>query len=274
MSTFATLPSHSEVKGHQSLPTRILSFFCRRPGTADYAMSGIHYEPGKELERLEEVFPDFRTRLSGKLAIDFGCGFGYQCAALALAGARQVIGIDIAEAALQVGRQRAEECGVGSRVEFARTIPTGVKADIIISQNSFEHFLDPEEVLAQLSTALAPGGLLFITFSPPWYAPWGAHMSYFCRLPWVHLFFGERTIMEVRSRFRSDGARSFRDAGLGELSLAKFEKLVEASRLEYQFRRYDCCLRLNWMQHTPFRELFVNRVSLILSGRSEPGAEC
>jgi SAM-dependent methyltransferase len=73
--------------------------------------------------------------------------------------------------------------GLGDRVAFTGKIPTGMKADVIVSQNSFEHFLDAGEILAELRAALAPGGKLFVTFAPPWYAPWGAHMGIFCRAP-------------------------------------------------------------------------------------------
>jgi SAM-dependent methyltransferase len=78
-----------------SLGGRILLRFCRAPGTADYATGGIHYESGRELERLEEVFPDFAREIKGKLVIDFGCGEGYQAVAFARSGAARVIGIEI-----------------------------------------------------------------------------------------------------------------------------------------------------------------------------------
>lgn len=245
-----------------SLSAWVLLRFCRAPGTRDYPMSGVYCEPGKELARLEEVWPDLRRDFADKIVIDFGCGMGYQSTAFALAGARHVIGVDIAD--LEFARQRVADLGLADKVSFAAKIPEGLEADIIVSQNSFEHFIGAAVILAELRAALAAGGKVFLTFAPPWYAPWGAHMAYFCRLPWVQVLFSERTVMQVRSLFRSDGKWTYRDAGLAEMSLVKFEQLIKECGLRCVFKRYDCSWGLNWLRHTPLRELFVNRVSCVL----------
>jgi 2-polyprenyl-3-methyl-5-hydroxy-6-metoxy-1,4-benzoquinol methylase len=244
---------------------RILLRFCRPPGTADYATSGIHYVAGEELERLEEVFPDFLGNITGKLVIDFGCGEAYQAVAFARAGAGRVVGIEIDEDRVSRGHKRIAEAGLEATVSLERSIPAGLKADVIVSQNSFEHFLDAEGILAQLRNALAPGGKLFVTFAPPWYAPWGAHMGFFCKLPYVQLIFPESTVMEVRSLFRSDNVRTYREAGLAQMSIANFEHLVKSSGFQLAYKRYDCIFQMNWLGQTPARELFVNRVSCVLT---------
>ena len=251
--------------GNLGWMARILLWFCRAPGTPDYPMTGVHYESGTELKRLEEVFPDFTQIIQGKDVIDFGCGEGYQAVAFARAGAARVIGIEIHEPLIEAGCQRIAGLGLEKTIQIERQIPAGLKADVIVSQNSFEHFLDAGKLLAEMRSALAPSGRLFITFAPPWYAPWGAHMAFFCRLPWVQLLFPERSLMEVRSLFRSDGARSYRDAGLAQMSISKFERIVAAAGLRFLFKRYDCVREMNWLQRTPLRELFINRVSCVLS---------
>ena len=243
---------------------RFLLVFCRSPGSPDYSMSGIHYDPGNELDVFQEVFPNLRREIAGKCVIDFGSGLGYQSMALAVAGARRVVGIEIDEQRIEIGRARITEQGLARKVCFERKIPNGLRADVILSQNSFEHFLDSKRILAEMSAALAPGGKIYITFAPPWNAPWGAHMAFFCRLPWVHLFFPERTIMEVRSLFRPGTERTYREVGLAQMSLAQFERTVKSSGLQIQFRRYDCIRGMNALQWTPLRELFVNRVSCVL----------
>ena len=227
-------------------------------------MHGVHYESGHELDRLEEVFPDIRREFPGKVVMDFGCSVGYQAAAFARAGARRVIGIEIDETMLRGARERIAAQGLADQVTFASAIADGVKADVIVSQNSFEHFIGAEEILASLSRALAPGGKIFVTFAPPWYAPWGAHMAYFCRLPWVQVLFSERAVMQARSLFRPDGKRTYEEAGLAEMSLAKFERLISRCGLRCRLQRYDCIRGMTWLRQTPLRELFVNRVSCVL----------
>lgn len=246
---------------------RILRLFCRAPNVPDYAMEGIHYEQGKEITLLAELFPGLFDDLVGKRVVDFGCGLGYQSIALARAGAREVIGVDINDAALAAAEQLAIREGVTGTVRFSRSLENHLEADTIISQNSFEHFLNPEEILARMRDALAPGGRILITFSPPWHSPWGAHMGFFCRLPWIQSLFPERTVMEVRSAFRPDGARTYREAGLGQLSVGKFEAIVKRSRLRCTLLRYDCVCGLNWLRLVPLRELFINRVSCVLGAQ-------
>ena len=244
---------------------RFLLAFCRTPGTPDYSMSGIHYDPGNELDLFEEVFPNFRREIAGKCVIDFGSGLGYQSMALAVAGARRVVGIEIDEHRIEIGRARITEQGLVGKVCFECKIPHGLRADVIVSQNSFEHFLDSKGILTEMCAALAPRGKIFITFSPPWNAPWGAHMAFFCRLPWVHLLFSERTVMEARSLFRPGAERTYREVGLAQMSLSRFERTVKSSGLQIQFNRYDCIRGINALQWTPLRELFVNRISCVLT---------
>src|SRR5437879_1548760 len=109
---------------------RLLLSFCRVPGTPDFPMAGIHHESGKELDRLQEVFPDFQRQIAGKIVIDFGSSFGYQSVAFRLAGASQVFGIEINEEVKEIARQRVAELGLTESVSFARTIPHKLKADV------------------------------------------------------------------------------------------------------------------------------------------------
>ena len=244
---------------------RLLMLFCRRPGTSDYPMQGVHYEQGKELEKLEQVFPSFREELAGKTVLDFGCGLGYQSVGLCQAGAGQVIGLDINRQALDAAAHRASSMGLNNRITFVDRLPDGLRCDVIVTRNSFEHFIDADAVLASMRSALDPNGKIFITFAPPWYAPWGGHMAFFCRLPWVQILFPEQTVIEVRSRFRSDNATSYRDLGLAKMSIKKFSRIVKRSGLRCSSLRYDCAFGLNWLRRTPLREFFVNRVSCVLT---------
>jgi SAM-dependent methyltransferase len=244
---------------------RLLLCFCRKPGTPDFPMSGISYESGKELQLLEDVFPDFRGELAGKTVLDFGCGHGYQSVAFCRAGAGKVLGLDVNSRSLDIASGLASSMGMSDRVAFADRVPEDLKFDVIVSQNSFEHFVDAEPVLASMRSALDRKGKIFITFAPPWYAPWGGHVGFFCRLPWVQVLFPEKTVIEVRSLFRSDNATSYRELQLARMSLRKFSRIVKRSGLRCYSLRYDCIRRMNWLRYTPFREFFVNRVNCVLT---------
>lgn len=245
--------------------TRLLLLFCREPGTSDYPMSGVHYDQDSALRRLQEVFPHIEDMLPGKLVIDFGCGMGYQAVALARAGADRVLGVEIADDLVAKCKERVEQHALCGKISIERAIPANFKADLIVSQNSFEHLLDAERVLAGLGAALVSDGRIYLTFAPPWFAPTGAHMGFFCNMPWVQLLFPESVVMEVRSLFRTDGARTYREAGLAQMSIAKFERIVQKLGFKMASRRYDCVRGLNFLQYIPvIRELAINRVSCIL----------
>ena len=240
---------------------------CRKPGSADFPMAEVEYVQESALDTLRVVFPDIDKEIAGKRVIDFGCGWGYQAVAYALAGAKSVVGVEIDETLAQRSIARVAQYGLAGKVRIAATLTDEIEGgDIIVSQNSFEHFTAPEAILAQLKRSLAPGGRIYINFGPPWYAPKGAHMGFFCNVPWIQLVFSERTILEARSYYRSDGARTYTEAGLGMMSIAKFERVIRDCGLRIISCRYDCIKRQDYLQYVPgVRELAINRVSCVLS---------
>ena len=201
-------------------------------------MQGVHYMPGHELDKLLVVFPDLRNQIVGKNVVDFACGWGYQCVALVRAGAKLVLGIEINESAVEAANRLAAHHKLAGQVSVMREIPPDFRADIIVSRNGFEHFLEPDRILLQMRSALSPGGKIFIAFAPPWNAPWGAQMAYFCRLPWVHLVFSEKTVMDVR-RVSARDARHPRPSRAGSRSrgCARFDCTVGHAARSYRGTR-------------------------------------
>lgn len=232
-------------------------------------------EPGRihshseadRLAQLTKTFPQFIDHIRGKHVLDFGCGEGLQSFAMAQHGACRVTGIDI-----DLGSIRWPDGDVRhlSRVAFKHEIEEEDrgKYDIVISQNSMEHFSDPEKILKVMLEALKPEGKLFITFGPPWYAPYGSHMKFFTGLPWVHIFFAERTVMNVRKLFRSDGAERYVDveAGLNKMTVKRFENLLDDSSLRVEYRSYRSVKGLDFLCAVPYvRELFINELAVIVT---------
>ena len=251
------------------LNERLLMAISRDPGRCDYAEGQQQWTGEGALSILERVFPNFMEAIIGKKILDFGCGEGYQVIALAKGGAQFVMGVDSNPLAVKNSEQLADSIGLSDRVRFATTLPDDMFGffDMIISQNSFEHFSNPLEILFVMKKALNQSGKIFITFGPPWFAPYGSHTQFFVRLPWVNILFREQTVMKARSRYRSDGAKKYEDVedGLNKMTIRKFEHLLRRFASRVEFKKYECVKGMNFLRFLPFvRELFINHASCIL----------
>jgi SAM-dependent methyltransferase len=173
----------------------------------------------------------FWKTIPGKTVIDFGCGEGAEAIEIARRGARRVIGIDIREEILEIARRRALTAGVQGECEFASS--TTERAEIVISLDAFEHFGDPAAVLDAMATLLDSAGEVFVSFGPTWYHPLGGHL--FSVFPWAHLIFSEQALIRWRASFKADGATRFSEVagGLNQMTIRRFEKLVERSAFKF-----------------------------------------
>jgi len=196
------------------------------PGGSGFSTmdGGVYHAVSKAEKLLGRATID---ALSGLTVLDFGCGEGDDTISIAQCGARHVVGLDIQERFLTVGRQRAVERGVADKVTFTKTCESTV--DAVISIDAFEHFDDPAEILEIVAKLLRPDGRFYISFGPTWYHPLGGHL--FSIFPWAHLVFTEWSLIRWRSDFKTDGATKFSEVagGLNKMTIARFEKLVKDS---------------------------------------------
>jgi SAM-dependent methyltransferase len=185
------------------------------------------------LARTRRVYGDrLEASLPGRVFVDIGCGLGAQVIAAAEAGARLAVGVDKTAINLAIGSANAQQRGVTDRVHFTTDAVSTLGtewADVVLSQNSFEHFEKPESILGQAHAVLKPGGQFFVTFGPSWWHPYGVHHMFMIRLPWAHGVFSERTILRVRQLYRPDKPSCWREVSLNQMTIRKLLRLVEAS---------------------------------------------
>lgn len=101
--------------------------------------------------------------LTGKRALDLGCGGGLLAEPLARLGA-VVTGIDAAPENIAAARLHA--AGQGLTIDYrAGSVDAlaGETFDLVISLEVIEHATDPGAFVAGLARALAPGGLLLLS---------------------------------------------------------------------------------------------------------------
>ena len=252
------------------LSEKILLMFSRKPDESDYKESKVEYTIDNALDILISAFGShFLQDIKNKAVLDFGCGSGFQVVAMALKGATFVVGVDIREEVFKEGINLAKKHKVSNKVKFLTKITDEFFEyfDIIISQNSFEHYSDPEGIVELWKRLLKLKGKIYITFGPPWYAPYGAHMHFFTKIPWVNLFFSESTVMRVRTYFRSDGAKRYEEieGGLNKMTVRKFEKIIKNSGLAAEYINYHAVKKIKFLTKIPIiRELFINHIDCIL----------
>jgi len=248
---------------------KVLLLLSRHPTASNYRTGAEKHDFPCALDLLCRVFPGFLDSIAGKRVLDFGCGDGYQTVALVQSGAAYALGLDTSNMTLSRARALAASFHLGSRIDFAERLEPRLQKtfDLVISQNSFEHFGDPVRVLEEMKGALKNTGAIFLTFGPPWFAPYGSHMHFFTKVPWVNILFSEKTVMSVRRHFRNDGATRYEEVegGLNRMTVAKFERIISASGLKTAEKNYECVKGLKFLGQIPWiRELFVNRVSCVL----------
>ena len=203
----------------------------------------------RERYSLQEMF-------QGKQVLDVGCGAGGKTMYYAAQGVEHIVGMDIVPHYQQQAQALAQELGFADRFTFvvgdaAHTDFPDNHFDTIVMNDAMEHVDRPDLVLAEVRRILKPGGRLYVNF-PPYYHPFGAHLSDLIGIPWVHLFFSEDTLVaaykqlcqtvpdgEERIRFRISKNEQGREyfSYINHMTIKRFDRLRAQSGMRQAYYR-------------------------------------
>lgn len=258
-------------------------FNLQNDGVMSYSM--WQYQKGAETIKFYLDFCDKNDMFSGKTIVDIGCGAGGKSLFYASQEAKEVIGVEILEKYEAEALSLANELGLSDKFRFvaadAAKLPFDDNSiDTIIMNDAMEHVACPEAVLDECLRVLKSGGRLFVNF-PPINHPFGAHLSDLIYIPWVHLFFSERTLIEAykilckdvpdgddriefRISKRPDGTEYF--SYINHMSIKRFNRILKDKNITPAYIKHIPLRNfLRPLSKLPFfKELFVKMVVCVL----------
>jgi len=185
----------------------------------------------------------------GKNVLDIGCGAGGKSLYYAKCGAKHVYGVDVVPEYEEESMALAKELGLSDKFTFlccdAKNMPYDDNSfDTVIMNDAMEHVDCPGDVLREIQRVLAPGGKVYINF-PPYNHPFGAHLSDAVNIPWVHMFFSEKTLIKAYKKLVAplpDGKRriNFRISEkngteyfsyINKMTLKRFKKILKSENI-------------------------------------------
>lgn len=180
-------------------PPVVHPFNLQKQGEMTYAE--WQYQKGEDTVRYFLPYHSLEKIFRHKVVLDIGCGAGGKTIYYASQGVSKIIGLEILDRYREEAEQLAKkyhQTNVFSYVvgDASHTSFQDNTFDSIIMNDAMEHVSHPEAVLTECYRILKPEGCLYINF-PPYFHPYGAHLSDAISIPWVHVLFSETTLMEA-----------------------------------------------------------------------------
>ncbi len=230
--------------------------------------------------------------LLGRHVLDLGTGLGGKLAYYQELGPASITTVDIRPDFSAAARAFVTARGVAAGARFvvadAARLPFDDEVfDVVISNETFEHIQQPLPALQEVARVTRSGGWVFISF-PPYYAPWGAHLNNWIALPWVQVFFSERTLinavvsleeqLQVNRRLMPEARLDLRGCEtlphINKMTLSRFEALLSRTPLqlvrrtffgpEWRWQPWYCRLVQPLTRVPVLREMFTSHAVYVL----------
>jgi len=234
------------------------------------------FEQSKRLNNYYLPEIDLLKEIQGKTILDIGAGSGGKTTFYALNGAKTLIGIDTEERFIIQARDFASSKNAKNTdfiVANAEEMPfQNASFDMCVMNDVFEHLSKPEVVLKEVNRVLKPHGKVFIN-SPPYFHPYGAHLTDLIGIPYVHLLFPEPVLINAYKKLALETKSAEKRINLrfgivdnreqityiNKMTIARFEEII---RNQDRFKTILYKLiplkrKVGSLMKTPFREFFT-----------------
>ncbi len=166
------------------------------------------YEKGIDTIKFYLKYTNIDEMFKDKVVLDIGCGAAGKTIYYASMGVERIVGVEILGKYRDEAEQLARKYGMEDKFEFvcadaSKTPFEDETFDTIIMNDAMEHVDEPEKVLEECYRILKKNGRLYLNF-PPYNHPYGAHLSDAIGMPWVHVFFSEKTLIETYKELVKD----------------------------------------------------------------------
>ncbi len=157
------------------------------------------------LNKVLEAAHRHGVEFKGKDVLDLGCYDGAISSGYLEAGAARVYGVDIDAPAVKTAQSLFTDPRLDFRVSGVTGLPLDDQSvDTIFCYDVFEHVENPAPILEECHRVLRPGGKMLIgTWG--WYHPFAPHLWSTMPVPWAHVLFSEKTVLQTCRRvYHSD----------------------------------------------------------------------
>jgi SAM-dependent methyltransferase len=159
-------------------------------------------EQGLRRQFMEYFSPE---DLAGRDVVDFGCGEGELSFLVAKFGVKSITGIEISKDLYEAAIKRSRQNSLQVRPRFLLAsnsntldLPTN-SVDVLLCFDVLEHVMEYRTIIREWHRALRKGGKIFIWWVP-WWHPYGPHIESLLPIPWCHVFFSEKTLLDTCAR--------------------------------------------------------------------------
>ncbi len=181
-----------------------------------------------------------------KVVLDLGCGEAGKTVYYASLGAKPVGGVECFPDYEDRANAFAAKKGLADRFHFQLGDATDLPFqegtfDTVIMNDFIEHVSRPEEALREALRVLKEDGAIYANF-PPYYHPYGAHLSDAIGIPWIHKIFSEDSMIRaytdlvkdlpdggsrIRFRFSYDENGKAYISYINKMTIKRFEGILD-----------------------------------------------